>query len=167
MLYHLSRGEMMFNLIIDAIGAVCAVMLVWCLVRGYLRNLKPNNQADPISIEDYLQKITHITGFSTYEIFRRSAEDWHVSGDRIDRDFKIYLSSLTVPYYVKDFVRRGQKHIDELYLGKGSYFADKMLLIFYALLILLFWGGAVFLSLYVFPYILPEDIRAVRVVGPP
>jgi len=30
----------MFNLIVDTIGAVCAVLLVWCLVRGYLRNLK-------------------------------------------------------------------------------------------------------------------------------
>jgi hypothetical protein len=157
----------MLNLILDAIGAVCAVMLVWCLVRGYLRTLKPNSQADPISIEDYLQKITHITGFSTYEIFRRSAEDWHVSTDRIDRDFKRYLSSLTVPYYVKDFVRRGQKHIDELYLGKGSYFADKRLLVFYSFLVLLFWGGAVFLSLYVFPHILPEEIRVMQVVGPP
>lgn len=158
---------MMFNHIVDTIGAVCAILLVWCLVRGYLRNLKPSNQADPISIEDYLQKITHITGFSTYEIFRRSAEDWHVSADRIDRDFKRYLSNLTIPYYVKDFVRRGQKHIDELYIGKGRYLADKRLLVFYALLILLFWGGAVFLSLYVFPHILPDDIRSIRVVGPP
>ena len=157
----------MFDQIIDAIGAVCAVLLVWCLVRGYLRNLKPTNRADPISIEDYLQKITHITGFSTYEIFRRSAEDWHVSADRIDRDFKTYLSNLTVPYYVKDFVRRGQKHIDDLYLGKGRYLADKRLLVFYAALLLLFWGGAVFLSLYVFPHILPGDIRNIRVVGPP
>ena len=157
----------MLDLIIDAIGAVCAVMLVWCLLRSHLRNFKPTNRADSISFEDYLQKITHITGFSTYEIFRRSAEDWHVSADRIDRDFKTYLSSLTIPYYVKDFVRRGQKHIDELYLGKGSYFADKRLLVFYALLLLLFWGGAVFLSLYVFPHILPGDIRNIRVVGPP
>ena len=160
----------MFNHIVDTIGAVCAVLLVWCLVRGHLRNLKPNNRADSISVEDYLQKITHITGFSTYEIFHRSAEDWHVSADRIDRDFKRYLSNLTVPYYVKDFVRRGQKHIDELYFGKGRYLADKRLLIFYALLLLLFWGGAVFLSLYVFPHILPGDIRDIHnnfVVGPP
>ena len=131
------------NPIVDTIGAVCAVLLVWCLVRGYLRNLKPDNKADPISIEDYLQKLTHITGFSTYEIFRRSAEDWHVSADRIDRDFKRYLSSQTAPYYVKDFVRRGLKHIDELYWRKSSYLADKRRLVFYTVLMLLFWGWAV------------------------
>jgi hypothetical protein len=128
----------MLNLIIDGLGAVCAVMLVWCLLRGYRRNFNKDNQADPISIEDYLQKITHITGFSTYEIFRRSAEDWHVSADRIDRDFKRYLSSLTVPYYEKDFVRRGQKHIDELYRGGGSLFEYIRLLYFNAFFVLLF-----------------------------
>ena len=60
----------MLDPIIDAIGAVCALMLVWCLVRSYLQNLKPKNKANRLSIEDYIQKITHITGFSTYEIFR-------------------------------------------------------------------------------------------------
>jgi len=161
------KEDMMSNLIIDAIGAVCAVILVWCLVRGYSRSLKPNKQDDSISIENYLQKITHITGFSSYEIFRRSAEDWNVPADRIERDFKMYLSSLTIPYYVKDFVRRGQKHIDELYLGKGGSFTDKRLLAFYAFLVLLLWGGAFFLSLYVFPHILPGDIRSIYNVGPP
>ena len=157
----------MFNLILNIIGAVCAGMLVWCLLRGYFWYIKPNKQAESISIEDYLEKITHITGFSTYEIFRRSAEDWHVSADRIERDFKIYLSSLTIPYYVKDFVRRGQKHIDELYLGKGSSFTDKRLWVIYACLALLLWGGAIFLSLYVFPHLLPGNIRSIYVVGPP
>jgi hypothetical protein len=151
----------MLNLVMDAIAAICAVMLVWCLVRGYLRKISTNNQAGQIVIEDYLQKITHITGASTYDIFRISAEEWRVSADRIDRDFNRYLSTLTIPYYVKDFVRKGQKHIDELYRGKRSDFADKRLLLFYSFLVLLFWGGAFFLSLYVFPHILPEDIRMV------
>jgi len=157
----------MLNLTINTIVAVSAVILVWCLVRGYSRSLKPNEQTDSISIENYLQKITLITGFSTYEIFRRSAEEWHVPADRIELDFKKYLSTLTIPYYVKDFVRRGQKHIDELYLGKGSSFTDKRLWVCYAFLVLLLWGGAAFLSLYVFPHILPGDIRSIWVVGPP
>lgn len=65
------------------------------------------------------------------------------SDDRIDRDFKRYLSSLTVPYCVKDFVRKGQKRIDELYLGKDRYFADKRRLLFYSFLVRVFWGGSV------------------------
>jgi hypothetical protein len=52
-------------------------------------------------------------------------------------------------------------------MAKGNYLTDKRVLLFYSFLFLLFWGGAVFLSLYVFPNILPEDIRTMQVVGPP
>jgi hypothetical protein len=157
----------MLDLIINSIGVLCVVLLVWSLTRGYLRKININNQADTIAIEDYLQKITHITGASTYDIFRISAEEWRISADRIDRDFKRYLSTLTVPYYVKDFIRKGQKHIDEMYRGKHGEYTDRRLLLFYSFLVLLFWGGVVFLSLYVFPHILPEDTRMMPGIGQP
>ena len=157
----------MINLLIDGVGAVSAVMLVWCLARIHLARAQKNSQADPFSIEDYLQKITHITGHSVYDTFHKSAEEWHVPTDRINKDFDKYLSSQVIPYYVKDFIRKSKKHIDELYGSKGGYFADKRLLLFYTLLTLLFWGGAVFLSLYVFPHIISGEIREIYVVGPP
>jgi hypothetical protein len=127
----------MLNYIVDAIVAVCSVMLVWWLVRAYLRMTQKNSPADPIAIDDYLQKITQVTGISAYDTFCKSAEDWRVSADRIDRDFKIYLSSQSVPFYVKDFVRKSQKHIDELYRGKGNSFTDKRLLLFFSVLMVL------------------------------
>jgi hypothetical protein len=157
----------MLNFIIDAIVAVCAVMLVWYMVRAHLRYTQKNSQADPIAIDDYLQKITRVTGISAYDTFCISAEEWRVSADRIDQDFRRYLSSQSVPYYVKDFVRKGQKHIDELYIGKGSSFRDKRLLLFYSALIVLCWGGAFILCLYVFPIIWPEELRASIHLGPP
>ncbi|MHC4105252.1 MAG: hypothetical protein ACYSR9_09955 [Planctomycetota bacterium] len=129
--------------------------------------LKKNSQAGQIAMEDYLQKITQATGISAYDTFCISAKDWRVSADRIERDFKIYLSTQSVPFYVKDFVRKSQKHIDELYRGKGRSLTDKRLLLFYSALIVLFWGGAVFLCLYVFPYIWPEAFRASIHLGPP
>jgi hypothetical protein len=157
----------MLDLIINALGVVWAVILVWCLVRAYLHTTQKNSQADPIVIEDYLQKITEIAGISVYDTFHISAEEWHVSADRIEQDFKRYLSSQSVPFYVKDFVRKSQKHVDEIYRGKGSYLADKRLLLFYSFLTLLFWGGVVFLSLYVFPHILPLESRPEISLGPP
>jgi hypothetical protein len=157
----------MFNLLIDAIGVVCVVMLVWCLFRVYSRNTQKNSQADPISIEDYLQKITRVTGHSAYDTFHKSAEGWQVSDDTINRDFRIYLSTQNVPYYVKDFVRKSQKHIDELYRGTGRNFSDKRLLLFYLCLTLFFWGGAVFLSLYVIPHFVPLEVRSTFMIGPP
>ena len=157
----------MLNHAIDVIGAVCSVLLVWCLVRAYLRTTQKNGQSDQIEMENYLQKITLVTGNSVYDTFCKSAEEWRVSTDRIDRDFRIYLSSQSVPFYVKNFVRKSQKHVDELYRGKGHSYTDKRLLLFYSFLTLIFWGGAVFVSLYVLPYALPEALRATLVVGPP
>ena len=159
----------MLNFIINAIGAVCVVMLVRRLVRAYLHNTQKNSQnsqADPIEIEDYLEKIKLITGYSVYDTFYKSAEGWHVSDDRIEQDFKRYLSSQSVPYYVKDFVRKSQKHIDEIYRGKGSNFADKRLLLFYLFLTVFLWGGAFFLSLYVIPHFVPLEVRSAFLIGP-
>ena len=157
----------MLNFTINALVAVCSVMIVWYLIRAYLKNKKKNSQTDQLVIENYLQKITLIAGISVYDTFCKSAEEWRVSAERIDRDFKIYLSSQSVPFYVKDFVRKGQKHIDELYRGQSTSFTDKKLLLLYSILTLLFWGGAVFVSLYVLPYALPEEFRATLVLGPP
>jgi hypothetical protein len=148
------------NFIINTIVAVCAVMLVWYMVRADLRLTQKNSQADPIAIDDYIQKITQATDISAYDAFCISAEDWRVSADRIDQDFRIYLSTQSVPFYVKDFVRKGQKHIDELYRGKGSSLTDKRLWLFFSVLIVVGWGGAFILCLYVFPHIWPEAFRA-------
>lgn len=152
---------------VEAIIAVCAVMLVWYMVRAHLRITQKNSQAHPITTDDYIQKITRVTGLSVYDTFRISAEDWRVSDDKIDQDFRRYLSSQRVPFYVKDFVRKSQTHVDEIYRGKGGSFRDKRMWLSYSVLLVLFWGGALFLSLYVFPYIWPEDFRASIHLGPP
>ena len=152
---------------IEAIIAVCAVMLVWYMVRAHLRITQKSDPAPPITTDDYIQKITRVTGLSAYETFRISAEEWRVSEDRIDQDFRRYLSSQRVPFYVKDFVRKSQTHVDEIYRGKGGSFRDKRMWLSYSVLLVLFWGGALFLSLYVFPYIWPEDFRASIHLGPP
>lgn len=147
----------------------------WSLLRGDARpafvsvlftQFQKSNSAGPISIEDYLQKITQIAGISVYDTFRISAEEWRVPTDRVEQDFNNYLSSQSIPYYVKDFVRKGQKHIDELYRGETSIFADKRLLLFYLFLTLFFWGGALFLSLYVIPHLVPLEVRSAFLIGP-
>ena len=154
----------MINFLIDTLIAVCSVMLIWYMIRYQLRRLHKSNQ---ISIDDYLQKITQATGISAYDTFCKSAETWRVSAARIDRDFKIYLATQTVPFYVKDFIRKNQKPIDELFRIKDTSMTDKRLVVFHSVLALLFWGGAVFLSLYVFPHIWPEALRSSIIVGPP
>ena len=153
--------------LVDTIVGVCAVMVVWYLVRAHLRFSQKSRQTDPVVIDDYLQKFTQVTGISAYDTFYISAEEWRVSTDRIELDFRRYLSTQSLPFYVKDFVRKGQKHIDELYRGKGTFYADKKMWLVYFVLFGLFWGGALVLSLYIFPYLMPEAYRASIHLGPP
>lgn len=157
----------MFELIINTIGAACMVMLVWLLFRASLPKTPKDGLTDSITLDDYLQKITWVTGNSAYDTFCKSAEDWHVSADRIDQDFKRYLASQKIPYYVKDFIRKSQKQIDGLYVGSGGYAIPTKRTVFFSFLVLLFWGGVVFLCLYVFPIILPEDLANIHRAGPP
>lgn len=157
----------MINFLIDAIGSVCAVMLVWYMVRAFVRKTQTKSLDDPNSTDDYLQLITQVTGISAYDTFCKSAQEWRISADRMEQDFRRYLSSQSVPFYVKDFVRKSKRHIEQVYRGKGSSFTDKRLLLFYSVLMVLFWGGAVFLCFYVFPYIWPEELRTTIHLGPP
>lgn len=157
----------MINFLIDAIGSVCAVMLVWYMVRAFVRKTQTKRLDDPNATDDYLQLITQVTGISAYDTFCKSAQEWRISADRMEQDFRRYLSSQSVPFYVKDFVRKSKRHIEQAYRGKGSSFTDKRLLLFYAVLMVLFWGGAVFLCFYVFPYIWPEELRTTIHLGPP
>lgn len=64
--------------------------------------------------EDYLYKIARVTGKSEYDIFCKSAENWPVSPEMINKDFKDYLMHHTVPYYVNDFIRKNKDQIDAL-----------------------------------------------------
>ena len=166
LLYCFNRGKRMFDIIINALGAAGAVILIWSMVRAYSRQTQKDSQADPNEMEDYLRKITRVTGHSVYDTFHKSAEGWQISKDRIEKDFRSYLASQNVPYYVKDFIRKNQKHIDELYTGKGNNFQRSRLLFFFTILTLLFWGGAVILSLYVIPYFVPLEVRSAFLIGP-
>jgi hypothetical protein len=157
----------MLNLIIDTIAVVCAVGIAWCLFRASLPKAPKDGQADQILLDDYLRKITVVTGLSSYDAFRISGQEWRVSDDKIEQDFKIYLSSQKLPYYVQDFIRKSRKHIDEMYVGSGGFATNKKLAVFFSFFTLVFWGGAVILCVFVFPNILPEDLANIHLAGPP
>ena len=70
----------------------------------------------PGTVEEQLYKIARVTGKSEYDVFCKSAESWPVTREKIEQDFKAYLLQQSAPYYVIDFVRKNQKHIDELHI---------------------------------------------------
>ena len=102
----------------DLVAGICALLLVGHLFSVIYRKFKKDSQAELIAKENSLYNISLATGRTEYHLFCKSAEDWAVSGDRIDQDFKRYMAHQVLPYYAKDFVRRNQAHIDELLVKK-------------------------------------------------
>jgi len=102
--------EMILLLIVQMIGAFC---IVWLIGKQLMKRV---NRDSPVTIEGYLFKISRITGKNEYDIFCKAAEDWPVSSGQIEMDFKRYMADQGTPYYVNDFVRKNQQHIDELHI---------------------------------------------------
>jgi hypothetical protein len=104
----------MLGLLGNGVGTVVIVVFVGVLFRAAFRWNQALFSYEPTTMEDYLYKISRIAGKSEYEIFLKSAEEWPVSVDKIEEDFKAYLQHQSVPYYVRDFIRRNKEHIDSL-----------------------------------------------------
>ena len=108
----------MISLIYYGLVAACILVLTVMLFRAVVRLDKKSARNKSVSMEDYLFKISRITGHSEYDVFCKSAEAWPVTREKIEHDFSNYLRHQSVPHYVNDFVRRNKKHIDELHLPR-------------------------------------------------
>jgi hypothetical protein len=108
----------MAAILLNLFIAIGLVMFGTMLYNAFFLLPKKIKEKKTPSIEDYLFKISRVTGHSEYDVFCKSAEDWPVSRARIDKDFKNYLNHQEIPHYVTDFVRRNKVHIDELQLPR-------------------------------------------------
>ena len=107
---------MMSMILFYGIIAACILILSAILYRKIFRIGKKIERDEQPSMEDYLFKISRVTGHSEYDVFCKSAEAWPVSKEKVEQDFTRYLQQQSIPHYVNDFVRRNRKHIDELHM---------------------------------------------------
>ncbi len=63
--------------------------------------------------EEYLAYLARVYACSEYDLFHAAAEEWNLSGAGVDEDFKTYLKEGNMPYYVKDFIRKGRQKEQE------------------------------------------------------
>jgi hypothetical protein len=108
----------MLGLLGNGFGALFTALFVGALFGALVRWNKAVFSDKPVTMEDYLYKISRVTGKSEYDVFLKSAEEWPVSVNKIEEDFKSYLQQQTVPYYVRDFVRKNKAHIDALHIPR-------------------------------------------------
>ena len=73
-----------------AIAGICALLLVAYLFWFFYRKFQSDSRTDLIAMEQSLYTISLETGRTEYDLFCKSAEDWSLSGDRIEQDFKRY-----------------------------------------------------------------------------
>ena len=92
----------------SGIGAICIVLLVGIRLK---KKFIPDK---PLTVQGYIFKITRITDKSEHDVFCKAAEDWPVSKEQIEQDYKRFMLEERVPYYVNDFIRKNKKHIDEI-----------------------------------------------------
>ena len=100
------------------IAGICALLLVGFLFWACYRKFQIDSQAELVAIEDSLYEISLATGRTEYDLLGVSAEEWSVSGARIDQDFKRYMIDQVLPHYAKDFVRKNKIHLDESLVNK-------------------------------------------------
>ena len=106
----------MLGQILRRVGSLSIKPFVRALLLGLYHRWKRIFHKEPMSMAGYLYKTARVTGTSEYEVFCKSAESWPVTKAIIEQDFGTYLSDLSVPYYVTDFIRKNQKHIDALHI---------------------------------------------------
>jgi hypothetical protein len=76
----------------------------------------------PFTDQEYLMNLARFMKCSEYDIFVEAAKPWDVSKERVEDNFKRYLLSEQMPYYVSDFIRKvGKDIVQKNYRGMYRY----------------------------------------------
>ena len=91
-------------------GALIFVLLavVYVLGKKYIEKKEMNLR--PETDEEVLARLAGIRKCSELDIFRLAGIEWRVSGNRVEDDFKQYLTGGLLPHYVRDYVRKHRPH---------------------------------------------------------
>jgi hypothetical protein len=107
------RPETAKSLDLYLIGTFVAALGIGCLA-GFLFRRRPGRGRDSLPpSNDLLSSISSSTGINEYELFRKAAHSWGVSGERIEKDFKTYMGTHRLPYYVTDYARKNRFQTDD------------------------------------------------------
>jgi hypothetical protein len=76
----------------------------------------------PFTDQEYLMNLARFMKCSEYDIFMEAAKPWQVSKQHVEDDFKKYLLSEQIPYYVADFIRKvGKDVVHKNFRGMYEY----------------------------------------------
>ena len=88
------------------IGGFCALLLLGYLFSICLKKLRVDAKAESVDLATAFRKISLESGRIEYELFVIAAKEWSIPEAQIDEDFKNYMATDVLPYYVVDIVRK-------------------------------------------------------------
>lgn len=90
------------------IGIFGGALIIGCLAGFFLRRRPQRPETQRAQSPDSLTSLSSDTGINEYDLFCRAAENWAVSKKRMAQDFRIYMASQRLPFYVADLVRKNR-----------------------------------------------------------
>lgn len=87
---------------------IAAVAMAGLLIGLHIMEKRRNATRNPTE-EEILFFLARSTETSEFEQFMRAAEAWGISRLKAESDFNRYLFSLSLPYYVRDYLRKAME----------------------------------------------------------
>ena len=99
-----SEGVINWNLVAYSVAVLLCLQFLRILEQSRL-------EKQPLSDEEYFSGIARMRGCSEYDLFFTAAGEWRINNkSRVEKDFKEYLSTSRLPYYVQDFTRKHRRY---------------------------------------------------------
>ncbi len=80
-------------------------VILYSIIMHFIKKKLRSEQTDSEKLFDRARQ----SNCSEFDIFDRTGTQWNIPKVRINDDFKRYLSSGTVPFYVRDYLRKKDK----------------------------------------------------------
>ncbi len=84
---------------------VVFLLLYYTYLYFRTRHYKKKN----VSEYEKLFILARMSGKGEFDIFEISGEKWDISKERLNSDFRAYLESGTIPFYVRDYIRSNER----------------------------------------------------------
>jgi len=100
----------------DFISMACYVLaaFLYCGFLGIVSQFEYRHKKKkyPLTDETCLERLAKKNGQSEYDVFLAASANWHISDNQAKSDFKTYLKSGIMPYYLRDFVRQHKHDVE-------------------------------------------------------
>jgi hypothetical protein len=105
---------------------IAAVAMAGILIAVHVLEKRRNATRKPTE-QEMLFFLARLTETSEYDQFMRAAEAWDISRHKVESDFKRFLFHSTLPYYVRDHLRKAVESNPAIFGPAASCFTGTLI----------------------------------------